>query len=61
MVEAMRLLLSAALKNPLNQRFAFMDETTVPLYPPTVVYQQMMKEGVSRVDACQKPEWRREV
>lgn len=51
-VEAMRLLLRAALANPLNQHFVYLCETTIPLYPPTVIYSQLIKEGKSRISAC---------
>ena len=53
-VEAMRLLLRAALANTLNERFVYLCETTIPIYPPTVVYHQLMKETKSRIDACAK-------
>lgn len=50
----MRLLLATALKNPLNQHFVFLCEKSVPLYPPTAIYSQLLKEGKSRIDACPK-------
>ena len=53
-VEAMRLLLRAALANTLNERFVYLCETAIPIYPPTVVYHQLMKETKSRIDACAK-------
>ena len=56
MVVAMRLLLRAALGDVLNQRFLYACEHTVPLYPPTLVYQQLMGEARSRVNACPEKE-----
>ena len=56
MVLAMRLLLRTALLDPMNQRFMFACEKTLPLYPATLVYQQLMGEGKSRVAACPNPE-----
>lgn len=52
MIVAMRLLLRAALIDPLNERFMYLCEHTVPLYPPTLVYQQLMGEAKSRINAC---------
>ncbi len=49
---AERLLLGEALKNPLNQRFYLVSETTLPMYPAAFVWEQAMAEQVSRVDAC---------
>ena len=48
----MKLLLLDALRDTANQRFMFADETTIPAYPPTVVYQQFMLESRSRMKAC---------
>ena len=55
MVVAMRNLLRSAMRDPLNQRFMFLCELTVPLYPPTLVWQQLMAENSSRVNACPIP------
>ena len=52
MVVAMRLLLRAALSDLLNQRFMYACEQTIPLYPATLVYQQLMGESKSRINAC---------
>lgn len=49
---AERLLLGEALKNPLNQRFYLVSETTLPMYPAAFIWEQAMAEQVSRVDAC---------
>lgn len=56
MVVAMRLLLRAALADLPNQRFMYACEHTVPLYPPTLVYQQLMGEAKSRINACPERE-----
>ncbi|KAK9804844.1 hypothetical protein WJX72_008462 [[Myrmecia] bisecta] len=50
--EATRLLLAAALEDPLNQRFILLNEGSIPLYPPTLVYQQLLGEESSRINAC---------
>eukprot|EP00884_Botryococcus_braunii_P000016 jgi/Botrbrau1/10014/Bobra.0012s0101.1 len=52
MMEAVRLMVRAALAEPLNQRFVLLSETCLPLYPATVIYQQLMHEDRSRIDAC---------
>lgn len=52
LVEASRLLLQAALQEPLNQRFILVSESCIPLYPPTTVWQQLLSEDKSRIDAC---------
>lgn len=41
-----------ALKDKLNQRFIMLSESCAPLYPPAVVYQQLMYERKSRINAC---------
>ena len=52
MIDAARNLLAVALADPLNQKFMLLSETDIPLYPPTVVYIQLISEPLSRVDAC---------
>lgn len=52
MVEAERALFAAALDDPLNQRFMMLSESCLPLYPPQVVWLQLMWEQQSRVNAC---------
>ncbi|CAL5228702.1 g11882 [Coccomyxa viridis] len=52
LADASRVLIREALKNPLNQRFIMLSESCVPLYPPAVVYQQLMWEKKSRINAC---------
>jgi hypothetical protein len=57
MVEALRSLLRAALADPLNQRFQLLCEHTLPLQSPLLIYQQIMKEPRSRVNACVPSDW----
>ena len=52
LVDAMVLLLKAALAEPENVKFVMISDTSVPLYPPEVVYAQLVVEEKSRVDAC---------
>ncbi len=52
LVEASRLLLRSALTDPLNQRFVLVSESCIPLYPPTTIWQQLLSEDKSRLDAC---------
>ncbi|CAL8470673.1 g10215 [Coccomyxa elongata] len=56
-VEAERLLLRAALEDPLNQRFVFLSEACAPLLPASVMYAQLMSEPKSRINACSSPDW----
>lgn len=51
-VDAMLSVLRAALKEKRNRRFVFVSESTVPLYPPSMTYLQMMREPRSRVYTC---------
>eukprot|EP00891_Asterochloris_glomerata_P009530 jgi/Astpho2/9530/Aster-x1582 len=55
-IDAVRLLLAAALADPANQRFQILCEVTVPLYPPGAVYSHMLAEQKSRVAACDHPD-----
>ncbi len=57
MVEALRSLLRAALQDPANQRFQLLCEHTLPLQSPLLIYQQLLKEPRSRVNACVKEDW----
>jgi len=41
-----------ALEEPLNQRFVLLSESDIPLYPPAVVWLQLMSEQKSRIHAC---------
>ena len=61
LAEASRVLIRHALKEPLNQRFIMASESCSPLYPPAVVYQQLMYEKKSRINACDSdPGWYRD-
>ena len=51
-MQAERLLLRAALEDPLNQRFVFLSEACAPLVPASVMYAQLMSEPKSRINAC---------
>ena len=51
---AERRMLREALEEPRNQRFLLLSDSGVPLYPPTVVWQQLMSESKSRIDACSR-------
>lgn len=50
--EAMRRLIIAALRDPRNQRFAFLSESCAPLFPPAVVHAQLLADRLSRVSLC---------
>ncbi|CAL8469014.1 g8555 [Coccomyxa elongata] len=52
---AIRALLKEALNDAQNQRFVLLSEWDIPLYPPRVVYLQLMAEHASRIDACPGP------
>lgn len=54
--EAERRLLFAALADLRNQRFVLLSETCTPLYPPHVLYSQLLGETKSRVNACARPD-----
>jgi hypothetical protein len=56
---AARALLKQSLQDALNQRFVLLSEWDVPLYPPTLVYAQLMHEQKSRIRACPVPMVRR--
>ncbi|KAK9833682.1 hypothetical protein WJX74_002664 [Apatococcus lobatus] len=49
---AVKKLLEVALWEPLNQRFVTLSEASIPLYPPEVVYRQLLSETFSRINAC---------
>ena len=57
--QAQRLLLRSALQDPLNQRFVFLSEACAPLIPAATMYAQLMSEPKSRINACNKPDWDR--
>ena len=52
MISATRLLLTAALVEPFNQRFVLLGDTAIPLYSPLMTYHQLISEEKSRIDAC---------
>jgi len=58
-VQAQRQLLRSALQDPLNQRFVFLSEACAPLIPAATMYAQLMSEPKSRINACNKPDWDR--
>ncbi len=61
LADASRVLIRRALADPLNQRFIMVSESCAPLYPPGVVYQQLMYEKRSRINACDSdPNWYRD-
>ena len=49
-VEAQRMLLRAALEDESNIKFAVLSESCMPLYPPTMLYLQLLSETRSRVN-----------
>jgi hypothetical protein len=52
LTKAALLLMEMALEEPLNQRFVLLSESDIPLYPPAVVWLQLMSEQKSRIHAC---------
>ena len=56
LIMAERLLLQTALKDEENQRFVLLSESCIPLYSPQLIYQQLMGELRSRINACKN--WR---
>lgn len=52
---AIRALLKEALNDAMNHRFVLLSEWDIPLYPPTVIYVQLMAEQHSRITACPGP------
>ena len=56
LIMAERLLLQTALQDEENQRFVLLSESCIPLYSPQLIYQQLMGELRSRVNACKN--WR---
>jgi hypothetical protein len=51
--QAELVLLAAALQDPLNTKFLLVSDSSLPLYPPQLLWAQLMSEPVSRIDACQ--------
>ncbi len=54
-MEAERRLVQAALGDPLNQRFVLLSEACLPIYPPHLLWLQLLAEGKARVNACAAP------
>lgn len=52
MIEAERLLLRAALQDPLNSHFVLLCETSIPLYSAPATYLQIVSESRSRINSC---------
>ena len=52
LVAATRAMLRAGLRDPLNAKFVLLSESGIPLYPPQTLYQQLMSETKSRINAC---------
>ena len=59
--EVTRRMIRAALQDPLNQRFVQLSESCIPLYPPAMVHQQLTLDPVSRIGACVKEGFDRNV
>lgn len=55
LVEAERRLLGAALADPATAWLVLLSDTTLPLYPPTLLWRQLMSERKSRINACWAP------
>lgn len=53
LVAAERRLLEAAVSDPANQFFVLLSETTAPLYPATLLWQQLINEQKSKINACE--------
>lgn len=54
LTDAERLLLAEALREPLNQRFLLVSETTLPLYSGALMYAQALAEPRSRMQGCHR-------
>ena len=51
-MDATKALMAAALLDASNAKMVLLSESCIPLYPPAVVYQQLISEPRSRVNAC---------
>ncbi len=49
---AERRLLAAALSDPSNAWFVLVSDTTAPLYPPQLLWQQLAHETRSKMNTC---------
>lgn len=47
--------MQAALGDPLNQRFVLLSEACLPIYPPHLLWLQLLAEDKARVNACAAP------
>ncbi len=52
LVDATKALLRAALLDESNKKLMLLSESCVPLYPPALIYQQLISEPKSRINAC---------
>ena len=53
LVAALKELITAALKDPLNQKFMLLSESGIPLYPGEAMWVELMVEEKSRINACE--------
>ncbi len=62
LIDATRVLFAAALTNPLVSKMVLVSDSDVPLYGPLMVYNQLLSEEKSRVNACNTTEgWDRDL
>jgi hypothetical protein len=54
LVAAFKALLRSALQDPLNLKFLLISESGIPLYPPELMWVQLMIEEKSRINACKE-------
>lgn len=52
LIDALRKLLNAALRDKLNQKMLLLSESGVPLFAPQLIYSQILFESGSRLDSC---------
>jgi hypothetical protein len=52
LIDATRVLFAASLANPLVSKLILVSDSDVPLYGPTLVYNQLLSESKSRINAC---------
>ena len=53
LVAALKNLLRTGLEDRLNQKFILLSESGVPIYPPEVLWLELMVEEKSRINACE--------
>ena len=56
LIDATRVLFAASLANPLVSKMILVSDSDVPLYGPLMMYNQLMSEKKSRVNACNTTE-----